>query len=181
MTRFVTTVILGGILLKPATEVPSLKNTFVRPVEARIVWGGGREANPVRPGDVSVTLSNGKTEMWTTHGGCVLAKVSKGGLVGWAHGTGLNRTQGLMDHELVIARNKKIIARIEAYYAFIEKWGFVADDTCVVICSRGPHGPDHLEKFRIKGGKFLAECAGYTPYEKMPSWAKPFVGWDEQE
>ena len=147
----------------------------MRPVSARIMWAKEREAEPSHFGDVLVVLSSGKTEMWTSSGGCALAKVSRTGLVGWAHGSAFHRTQGLMDHELVLARRKHVITRIDVEYPFINAWDFADGDSAVVIRYGAAHGPSRIGKFRISSGKLLGECSSIEAFDAMPPWAKPFV------
>jgi hypothetical protein len=145
------------------------------PVRATIVWDGKREADKGMPGDVLVTLSDGKSETWTASGGCVLPHVSKNGLVGWAHGTAVHPTQGLIANELVITRNKRIISRINPEGPFIDLWEFVDDGRSVVIRSRGPHGPSRLQKFKTASGTLVGESSGSGNRLQLPDWAKPFV------
>jgi len=162
------------MLVKSPAAVPPGESTPM-PVRATIVWGGKREADKGTPGDVLVTLSNGKSETWTTSGGCVLPHVSRNGSVGWAHGVTVHPTQGMIPNELVIARNKRIISRIEPEGPFIDLWDFVDDGICVVIRSRGAHGPSRLQKFRIPSGKLVGESSGAATGLQLPEWAKPFA------
>ena len=147
----------------------------IRPISARIMWTREREAEPGHFGDVVVTLSNNKTQMWTSSGGCALAKVSRTGLVGWVHGSAFHRTQGLMDHELVLAKRKHIIRRIDVEYPFINAWDFADGDSAVVIRYGAAHGPGRIGKFRINSGKLLGECSSIEAFDAVPLWAKPFM------
>lgn len=119
-------------------------------------------------------MANGHREMWTRQGKCVLARVSKSGLVGWTRGKWFHPTQGLANNTVVIAREDKVLARITAFYPFINLWDFADGDSCVIVLSRGPHGPGHFQKFRIKDGKSLG--ASYeSEGDNRPDWATRFL------
>jgi hypothetical protein len=79
-----------------------------------------------------------------------------------------------MNDTLVIAREDKVLARITAYYPFINGWDFADGDSCVIVLSRGPHGPGHFEKFRIKDGNSLGACYE-SERDSRPDWAKRFL------
>ncbi|HKP04783.1 MAG TPA: hypothetical protein VJU77_15630 [Chthoniobacterales bacterium] len=55
---------------------------------------------------------------------------------------------------------------------FIGKWLFAENDSAVIIRSMGHHGPFSFVKYEIKSGRVLGEVHGYTPYDKLPDWAK---------
>jgi hypothetical protein len=147
----------------------------IRPMSAEIVSPRGEIASQDQFGDVRVTLSNGRREIWTRKGGCALVNVSKTGLVGWTHGKSFHRTQGLMNSSFVIARQNKVVARIEAERPFIQSWDFADHDACVIILSAAAHGPGEIQKFRISTGELLAGCFESEPFEKKPRWAQAFV------
>jgi hypothetical protein len=145
-----------------------------RPVSADIVSAAGRVAEERHPGNVRVTLTNGRHEMWTRKGNCELPRVSSAGLVGWTTGTVFHSKGALMNDTLIIARGDKLRARIPTYYPFIDVWDFADRDSCVVVLSRGPHGPGRIEKFRIADGKLLGGCFEGHVDEHL-DWANRFL------
>jgi hypothetical protein len=79
-----------------------------------------------------------------------------------------------MNSTLVIARENKVLARINSGDSFIDLWDFADRDSCVIIRSGGPHGPRHLEKFRIKSGHLVGACLE-SDREARPDWATRFL------
>ena len=144
------------------------------PISAQIISASGHIEPYWRHGNVRVALTNGRTEIWTRDGKCELARVSKSGLVGWTHGTAFHSKGALMNDTLIIARNRKVRARMRTFYPFIDVWDFTDADSCVVVLSAGPHGPGRIEKFRIADGQLLGGCYESKP-EEQPDWAKRFL------
>lgn len=143
-------------------------------MSAEIVSAGGRVAEERHPGNVRVTLTNGRHEMWTRKGNCELPRVSKSGLVGWTRGTAFHSKGALMNDTLIIAREDKVLARIPTDYPFIDVWDFAGRESCVIVLSGGPHGPGRIGKFRIADGKLLGGCfEGHV--DEHPDWAKRFL------
>ena len=123
-------------------------------------------------GNVKVKLSNGKTELWTSTGHCLLPHLSKSGLVGWTYASGRHSRGMWMNGVLRIARHGKVIREIEAGYAFIEMWDFSDNDSCVVIQSRNSHGPALIRKVCLSSGQLLAEGSdALGDYD----WAKTYA------
>jgi hypothetical protein len=153
-----------------------------KPVSACIVnWRGEVQKDEMRRvGNVRVRFTDGHREMWTHHGRAMLAKVSKGGLVGWTYAA----TQNLapdhpwMNGSLILARRGRVLAKLEADDAFIEVWGFTDNDTCIVMRSRMLHGPSVIEKFNIATKERIGRCSNSDP-TSMEDWALPF--WDEAD
>ena len=168
---------VGATILSIGVLLPSLVHggQNATPLSVRVISGPepDAEAGEDEAGNVMVTLSNGRKEMWTAKGWCVYPKISKSGLVGWTHGLGMHPTQGLRNGELVIARHRHVFRRIAARQGFIDDWFFTDGDHCVVIRSRGPHGPAWLEKVKIHSGEVIDGCSARAD-ENMPTWAKPF-------
>jgi len=165
---------LGVLLVADVLAEDHRDNGLRRPVAARIMWSKDHEADPEHFGDVLVRYSDGSTAFWTRGGGCALPGVSPDGLVGWTHGAERNRTQGVMNNTLLIARQQHVFATIRVDEPFIDEWAF-GDGSAVVVRSRGPHGPSTIQKFQIPGGRLLAQCPGSEIPEKAPDWARPFL------
>lgn len=146
-----------------------------QPTSAHIVWAHGRVAPEGYAGDVVVQFSDGRHEAWTKHGGCELPKVSRTGIVGWTHGIAVHPTQGLMNSTLVVVRSGAIVNRIKVDNPFIDLWDFTDNDTCVVIRSRGPHGPSTLQKYRVATAKLLDSYSGSVGSPTIPAWARPYA------
>lgn len=151
-----------------------------RPVAAVIADKRGRIKPPPSlarlMGNVRVKFSDRHQEVWTRSWQCSLARTAKSGVVGWTYADGQNDRGEWMNTDLVIARSKRDRIHLEPELPFIEEWGFTADDTCVVVRSRGAHGPSTIQKFRITTRELLDKCPGEAPPESMPAWAKPFAG-----
>ncbi|MFN2623900.1 MAG: hypothetical protein ABR611_13765 [Chthoniobacterales bacterium] len=149
------------------------------PVAARIVDVRGappeQDRYGNRVGNVEVTLSNSHKEVWTHSGRCELPKVSKSGLVGWTYAAGRHSRGAWMNAELCIARTRRDIARFTVDRAFIERWDFSDNDTCVVTVSRNIHGPSWIEKLRIDNGEVVDSCSGSNDTDKTPEWARPYL------
>jgi hypothetical protein len=58
----------------------------------------------------------------------------------------------------------------------IEDWQFADQGKAIVLRSMGHHGPSSFVKYDIQTSKVI-EAVGpsYTPYDKLPSWAKSLV------
>jgi hypothetical protein len=144
-----------------------------RPIAASILRVQSQSVADWRAvGNVSVTLSDGHREVWTTTGHCLLPKVSSSGLVGWTHAVGQHSRGGWMNTQLRIARDGRLIAHFDVSRAFIDFWDFTDKDTCVVIRCVNAHGPSWIEKYRIDTGDLIAE--GSCSHD-VPEWAKPYA------
>jgi hypothetical protein len=144
-----------------------------RPVATRIATVRSQSNADWRPvGNISVTLSDGHREVWTTTGHCLLPKISRSGLVGWTHAVVQHSRGGWMNTQLRIARDGRLIAHFDVSRAFIDLWDFADNDTCVVIRCVNAHGPSWIQKHRIDTGELVAEgpCSG-----NVPEWAKPYA------
>src|SRR6266404_4975101 len=106
---------LLAISLCAAALTPAPARPNGRPASAEIVLPGGRVAEGRHPGNVRVTLTNGRHEMWTRKGNCELPRVSRSGLVGWTSGRGFHSKGALMNDTLIIASEDKLLARISTY------------------------------------------------------------------
>ncbi len=159
---------------------PALSFAYARPrpIAARIINIRGETQPEDAVGNVEVTLSNHRKEIWTRSWHCELAKVSKTRLVGWTYASGQHTRGPWMNDELCIANSRHDVTHFSVDRAFIDLWDFTDHDTCVVIRSRNIHGPSWLEKFRIDTGQFIDECSGSNYPEKTPEWARPYL--DEQ-
>jgi hypothetical protein len=143
-------------------------------VSAEIVSAGGRVAGERHPGNVRVTLTNGRQEMWTRKGNCELPRVSKSGLVGWTRGTAFHSKGALMNDTLIIAREDKLLARIPTDYPFIDVWDFADQESCVIVLPGGRTVPDESRNSESPTGKLLGGCfEGHV--DEHPDWAKRFL------
>ena len=137
-----------------------------------------------RVGDVSVLLTNGKTELWSSKGNCIEPQVSPlGNCVGWVHFT--NYVAGI--HPSLLGEtlqlhftdgSSKEFKPGSIDQPFIEKWGFADNGSSVIIKSRGHHGPAYLIKYKITNGDILGNVDNpeYKGHEgDLPDWAKPYT------
>lgn len=147
------------------------------PVKAEIVEVPAERRDWGEPiGNVRVTFSDGRKEMWTREGRALLPKVAASGYVGWSRYTQRNSRGEPVNSILRVLLSEKDIKDFNAPEGrpFIEEWDFTDKDTAVVIKSRGRHGPANFVKYDLKSGKRLASVEGYKPYDQLPDWAKPF-------
>jgi hypothetical protein len=130
-------------------------------------------------GDISVHLINGKTELWSSKGNCLVPKVSQDGTaVGWVH---FSTYEGGIHPSLLgetlrirsIDGGYKEFASGSLDQPFIQEWGFADNGASLIIKSRGHHGPQYLIKYKIKNGDVLGRVDG-PRHDDMPDWAKPF-------
>lgn len=149
--------------LSAAPDVP--KSVTIVPVPGHSLPDG------TPGGNVKVTFSSNRAEVWTTRGHCLLPRVSQGGLVGWTHASGRHSRGMWMNKALRIARDGRLVREFKASRAFIEVWDLTDSDSCVIIRSRNAHGPSRIEKFRIDTGELVAEGSGS---HDVPAWAQPY-------
>ena len=126
---------------------------------------------------------DGHTEVWTHSGDCYNAKVSPKGNVGWIRiakrETGPSgKTIALNNDSLVVhlldGTTKKFPPLGENH--FIPDWRFADDDKAVIVRSAGYHGPASYVQYDLASGKVIdSRGNGYTPYAKLPAWAKPLA------
>lgn len=155
-------------------SVISFAQAEPKPISVRIINQRGQTQRENSNGNVEVTLSNRRREVWTRSTHCELAKVSKSGLVGWTYAAGQHSRGDWMNDELCIARSKHDRTHISTSRAFIEVWAFTDNDTHVVTRSRHYHGPSWIEKFDISTGKLIDECEGSNFLKDTPKWAQPW-------
>jgi hypothetical protein len=136
----------------------------------------------IQTGDVKVTFRDGRSEVWTHTGDCHDVKVSPRGNVGWIRMDKKSVDVGRM----TVAGKDSLVLRlldgsVKEFPPFNENvcimdWKFADDDTAVVVRSMGHHGPSSYVRYDIATGK-AADSRGpnYTPYDKLPAWAKPLA------
>jgi hypothetical protein len=141
-------------------------------VAVQIVKPGEKGSDGI--GNVQVTYADGTKDMWTTKGNCSRAKAAPDGTVGWTvHGelARVNSQESMRPNpELVICRQGKVLARIQAALPFIEEWKFLEGGSYVVMRCRGAHGPANIELHDTASGKLINTVKAYE--EKLPAWAR---------
>ena len=73
------------------------------------------------------------------------------------------------------------LADFSADARFIEKWRFADGGPSVIIQSRSYHGPAFYGKYDTRTGKLIHEIGTYTPFSKLPAWAKPVADESSKE
>lgn len=175
MTNAVSLRIASFLVVAFALAAPTIAVAApAKPVAARIVNRRGEPQQEDDVGNVQVTLSNHRKQIWTISLQCEDAKVSKSRLVGWTYARGRHSRGMWMNNQLCIARNSQDRTLFNASRAFIEVWGFTDNDTHVVMRSRNAHGPTWIEKFSIDTGRLVAECSGFDSPD-TPEWARPYL------
>jgi hypothetical protein len=161
-----------------AAESPSAK-----PQSASIVVIPSKfDGVVVQTGNVKVTFADLHTEVWTRDGDSRDVRISRYGNVAWVHVP----KETLDTRRMMIAGKDVLVVRLVSgktrrFLPYrenvgIEDWQFSDQDKAVVIRSMGHHGPSSFVKYAIETGKIIdAVGPSYTPYNKLPSWAKPLV------
>jgi hypothetical protein len=165
-------------LLLLLTASAFAKAPTARPKSVRIVdVPSQRRDYGTNIGNIKVRFSDGHSEVWTSLGRCMDAHASPNGLIGWTRYTDRNYQQQPVNDTL---RVRFLNGRIKDFLAcpngpFIEEWAFVANDSAVVIKSRGRHGPAYYIKYNLQTGKVMESVEGFPQYEQLPKWAQPFA------
>jgi hypothetical protein len=169
--------VVAFLMWLPAAA-PAVRPAKTRPVSVCIVNARGKVIHDDRDhvGDLRVTSADGHREQWTHGGHCLLAKMSRNGLVGW---TSANEQNSAWDHpwmteELLLSRDGQVITRLKASNRFIEVWGFTDGGGSVVMRSRMLHGPSEIQKFDVASGCLVASRSGIDQ-SPMPDWARRYA------
>ena len=122
-------------------------------------------------GNVKVTFSDGHTEVLTHTGDCYNAKVSPKGNVGWIR---VRKTFQTGKDSLVVRLSDGATKKFPPFRenVAIINWRFADDGKTLIIKSMGHHGPSSYVQYDLASGKVIDSRAGYTPYAKLPPWAK---------
>jgi len=103
-----------------------------------------------------------------------LKQTSKSGLQGWTLAKYKSGRGEWMNSTLVVTDRTGKVSKFRAEYGFIEQWGFVDNDTAIVIRSVNAHGPSYWQKFDIKSRKLIDDYFYSKSPNRTPSWAKTF-------
>lgn len=146
--------------------------------------------HPEPVGNVEVTYADGTKDRWTVKGNAGMPRVAPDGTVGWVVFEPERKASTASDlirpnHQLVLCRAGKVLARVESALGFIEEWEFVdggsgmagndgrADPPPglrVVVKSRALHGPAVIQLFEAASGK---EAGNVKAFERpLPGWAE---------
>ena len=136
-----------------------------------------------RTGNVEVVFGDGHKQVWTHDGNCHSVRVSNQGDVGWIRIDKQHigeRLQRVGKDSLVVRRIDGTFEEFSAYPPspdntnwFILDWRFAEDGSAVILRSMGYHGPPSFVEYALASGKVEKTCEGYTPYNRLPAWAKP--------
>ncbi|MDB6005044.1 MAG: hypothetical protein JWR15_2031, partial [Prosthecobacter sp.] len=126
-------------------------------------------------GNVRVRFANGRREMWTRQGRCLLVRRSASGLVGWSRYTSRNL------HDEPVNNILRVMIAPERWMdfqagSFIQAWDFAENDTSVVVHSAGRHGPGTVLRFSLKTGNQTGSARVGAPAAKLPAWAQAYAG-----
>ena len=168
-----------------AAKPSSASQSGSQPISAEVVDIPAAQAQfGIKAGNIKVSFSDGHTEVWTHSGDCRSAKVSPKGDVGWMRIakretlSNSGKTIALNNDSLVVhlldGTTKKFPPLGENH--FIPDWSFADDDKAVIVRSAGYHGPASYLQYDLASGKVIdSRGNGYTPYAKLPAWAKPLA------
>ncbi len=159
-------------------EASTAKDVSIMPVSSRSEGG--------ETGNVKVTFSDGHTEMLTHTGDCYKAKVSAKGKIGWI---GIGKTESSFGRSMKVGKDSLVVrlpdATTKKFPPFEENvcimdWRFTDDDKTLIVRSMGYHGPSSYVQYDLATGKVIdSRGPNYTPYAKLPTWAKPLAYPDE--
>ena len=159
-------------------EASTAKDVSIMPVSSRSEGG--------ETGNVKVTFSDGHTEMLTHTGDCYKAKVSAKGKIGWI---GIGKTESNFGRSMKVGKDSLVVrlpdATTKKFPPFEENvcimdWRFTDDDKTLIVRSMGYHGPSSYVQYDLATGKVIdSRGPNYTPYAKLPTWAKPLAYPDE--
>ena len=139
-------------------------------------------------GNVKVTFTDGHTEVLTQTGDCHKAKVSAKGNVGWIRIGKMESVPG--PRERIQTGQDSLVVRFPdgttkkfpplGENICIMDWKFADDGKTLIVRSMGHHGPSSYVQYDLASGKAIdSRGPGYTPYAKLPPWAKPLAEPDE--
>ena len=165
-----TLVAIAALASEPASRVP-LKTEVV-------IVTSEYDSFLLQTGNIRVTFRDGYSETWTQDGFSDSPIASRRGNVGWVRVDKPNANKvterpggvDLLFLRLIDGTSRQFTATSGA--PFIEAWSFADHDRSVAIRSRAQHGPAFYIKYDIKSGAALATVSTYTPYRKLPTWAK---------
>jgi len=128
-------------------------------------------------GNIQVKFEDGRTEMWTKLGRCLIVRRAASGLVGWTHYTSRNSYGEPVNSVLRVMCTSQDWKDFQAdpNFPFIEDWGFANEVTDVIVKSRGRHGPSLIQRFSLTTGELIDSTKGSDFYANTPEWAKPFT------
>jgi len=159
-------------------EASTAKDVSIMPVSSRSEGG--------ETGNVKVTFSDGHTEMLTHTGDCYKAKVSAKGKIGWFR---IGKTESSFGRSMTVGKDSHVVrlpdATTKKFPPFEENvcimdWRFTDDDKTLIVRSMGYHGPSSYVQYDLATGKVIdSRGPNYTPYAKLPTWAKPLAYPDE--
>jgi hypothetical protein len=130
-------------------------------------------------GDIQVTFTDGHTELFTKNEKCGRPHVSGKGDVGWSVWNDFTTDDPddryhHTSETLRLRLRDGTIKNFKPNEIFITDWGFVDDDSAVVIASMEHHGSTSFIKYDIATGRELGSVDYYVPYDQLPKWAQPY-------
>jgi hypothetical protein len=160
-------VVTLSVLAGSSQRVQADQQSTAKDVSIIVVPGPGRR----EIGNVKVTFSDGHTEVLTHTGDCYNTKLSPNGNVGWIRVGKSERAKDSVVVRLPDGTTKKFPPFGENLN--IMNWKFADDDKAVIVRSMGHHGPSSYVQYDLASGKVIdSRGPGYTPYAKLPPWAK---------
>ncbi|MBC7981319.1 MAG: hypothetical protein H7Y36_12220 [Armatimonadetes bacterium] len=125
-------------------------------------------------GNVRVRFADGHSELWTRQGRCLLAKVTKNGLIGWTRFGERNRRGVPVNDSIRLMVSTEHWVDFRSGYPFIDDWDTSADGAALIVRSGFAHGPFRFERFDLRTQKLLEQTTE-KPYAELPAWARPLA------
>ena len=161
--------VLGFVI---ATLVFACVSAATMPIAVEIVPVAGESLGSDAPmGNIRVRFKDGHTELWTKQGRCLIAKVTRNGLVGWTHFGERNHRGAPVNDSIRLMVTTERWVDFRSGYPFIDDWNTSADGSTLVVRSGFAHGPARFELFDMRTQKLLEQTTE-KPYAELPEWAR---------
>lgn len=122
-------------------------------------------------GNVRVRFKDGHSEVWTTRGQCLIAKISRNGFVGWTRYAARNRRGVPVNDTVRLMVSKDRWIDFHSGYPFIDDWDTSDDGATLIVRSGFAHGPFRFQLFDVRTQKPMEQTVE-RPYDELPVWAR---------
>lgn len=144
------------------------------PKSVEIVPLSGSGESETHVGNVRVRFKDGHSELWTKQGRCLIAKVTKNGLIGWTRFGERNHRGAPVNDSIRLMTSTEHWVDFRSGYPFIDDWDTSPDGATLIVRSGFAHGPCRFELFDTRTQK-LIEQTTEKPYAELPAWARPLA------
>jgi len=163
--RLCIAILIGALAARLALAVD-------RPVAVEIVAVPAEMRDTgCRIGNVRVSFMDGRSELWTKRGRCLLAKISRGGMVGWTRYGYRNRRGAPVNDTVRLMVSNDRWVDFRSGYPFIDNWDTSQDGSRLMVQSGLAHGPRRFELFDVPSQRLLEQIVE-KPFAELPDWAR---------